>query len=91
MMGRCSLALLGAIFRQADFAERESRTLLGPVDRGIVNSVTVLGQPHGYTKSDGPLATRSLISSKRKFGLRAAASVSPRYSLPATGSTRYRP
>ena len=36
----------------------------------------------------GALATRSLISSKRKFGLRAAASVSLRYSLPAAGGTR---
>ena len=73
---------------QTDLAERELRTLLGPANCGIVNGVAVLGQLYDYAKPDGYPCDLLVISSKRKFGLRAAASASPRYSLPATGCTR---
>ena len=54
-----NVLLLAGVVRgdlpQADFAERALRTLLRPADGGIVSSVAILGQLHGYTKPDGSL------------------------------------
>src|SRR5271155_2239228 len=40
-------------FVQTDLAECALGTLLGPADRGIIDSVTVLGQLYGHAKPDG--------------------------------------
>ena len=85
------LLLAGVVrrdFPQADFAERELGTLLGPADRGIVSDVAVLGQLYGYAKPDRFLCNslfylveEEVRTARGRFGL-------VENSLPATGSTR---
>lgn len=75
-------------FLQADFAERELRTVLGRANRGIINGVAVLGQLHRYAKSDGFPCNSLFDLVEEEVGAAGGGFGLVEIFVPAAGSTR---